>query len=356
MTIKEKLFGLLREALWGTPFNEMISPEEARRLISMADKQAVAGLVIDMLVRKNVRMEQQTVFEAYGYLEQIKLQNREMNAEVAALARLMADTKTEYVIVKGQTLAALYPDTLLRMSGDIDFLVKDYRHAADVIKTHWGIGLPKRLAEKEVSFTHGQALYELHNYLIDFGSSRHKRHWENALAKSNHTYIIIDGERVNVMEPTLYVAYVFIRLFFHFIHEGIGLRHLCDWAVLIHRYANETDKTRLTEVLQGVGLLKAFKAFGCILIDQLGMTEFPYPLAKKDHRLQQRTLKDILNGGNFGRDNRNVKSVGLKYKAETMWLTITNSIRYCPLAPKEMLLMTYRRVIINFELLFQHSK
>ncbi len=352
MTIEEKLFGLLREALWGTPFNELVSPGEARRLISMADKQTVTGLVIDMLIRKDVRMEQQKVFEAYGYLEQIKQQNRVMNAEVAAFARLMADTKTEYIMVKGQTLATLYPDPLLRMSGDIDFLVKDYRHAAEVLKRHWDIDLPKHLAEKEISFTHGQTLYELHTYLIDFGSSRHKRYWENAMAKSSLTYIIIGGERVVVMEPTLYVAYVFIHLFFHFIHEGIGLRHLCDWAVLMHRYANETDKERLKEVLQGVGLLKAFKAFGSILVDQLGMADFPLSLSEKDRNLQQRILKDITKGGNFGRDNRNVRSVGLKYKVETMWLTLVNSIRYCSLAPQEMLLMTYRRIIVNLKLLF----
>lgn len=307
MMIEEKLFGLLREALWGTPFNEPISPEEARRLISMAEKQTVAGLVIDMLISKDVRMERQMVFKAYGCLEQIKQQNRAMNAEVATFARLMIDTQTEYIMVKGQTLASLYPDPLLRMSGDIDFLVKDYRLAAEELKMHWDIDLPKNLAEKEVSFTHGKTLYELHTYLIDFGCSRHKSYWENVQAKNRSIYIIIDGEQVAVLEPTLYVAYVFIHLFFHFIHEGIGLRHLCDWAVLMHCYANETDNERLTEVLQGVGLLKAFKAFGCILVDKFGMTDFPFSLSEKDGKYQQRILKEILNGGNFGEGNRKAK-------------------------------------------------
>lgn len=352
MTIEEKLFGLLREALWGMPFNEPVSPEEAKRLISMAEKQTVAGLVIDTLIKKDVRMERQTVFEAFSYLEQIKQQNRAMNAEVAAFARLMADTQTEYLIVKGQTLAALYPNPLLRMPGDIDFLAKDYCHAAEVLKTHWSISLPNSLAEKETAFTHGTALYELHTYLIDFGSNRHKRYWEKTLTESTPIYIIIGGAQVAVMEPTLYVAYVFIHLFFHFVHEGIGLRHLCDWAVIMHHYAHEIDMSRLTELLQGVGLLKAFKAFGCILVEQLGMTDFPYSLDAKDRKFQQRILKDILHGGNFGRENRNVRKAGLMYKAETMWKVLSNSMRYLSLAPWEMFLQMHRRMVVNLKILF----
>ena len=355
MTIEEKLFGLLREALWGTPFNEPISPKEAKQLIGMAEKQTVAGLIIDALIKKSVKMEQQTVFESFAYLEQIRLQNQQMNAEVAEFARLMVKTQTDYIIVKGQTLVALYPDPLLRMSGDIDFLIRDYEHTAEVLKAHWNVELPRSLAEKEIAFTHGEALYELHTYLIDFGSNRHKRYWEKTLAESTPIYIIIGRERVAIMEPTLYVAYVFIHLFFHFIHEGIGLRHLCDWAVVMHHYADEIDKPRLADVLQIVGLMKAFKAFGCILVDQLGMTDFPYSLSENDRKFQQRILKDILHGGNFGRNKRNVRNAGLKYKAETMWKVLSNSIRYLSLAPSEMFLQTHRRMMINLKIIFHRE-
>jgi len=354
MTIEEKLFGLLREALWGVPFNEPVTPKDGKSLIAIAEKQTVAGLIIDILIKKDVRMEQQTVFEAFAYLEQIRLQNQQMNAELAEFARLMIETQTDYIIVKGQALAALYPDPLLRMSGDIDFLVKDYRHTADVLKSHWNVELPQSLAEKEVAFTHGAALYELHTYLIDFGSNSYKRYWEKALAGSTPIYVIIGGEQVAVMEPTLYVAYVFIHLFFHFIHEGIGLRHLCDWAVIMHHYAADLDRTRLENVLKDVGMMKAFRAFGSILEDQLGMKAFPFPLSDNDRKFQQCIVKDILHGGNFGRDNRKVRKVGVRHKAETMWLTFSNSIRYYSLAPKEMGLMLYRRLLVNLKL-YTHS-
>lgn len=325
-------------------------------MINIARQQAVAGLIIDALIKKDVRMDQKVLFEAIACLEQIKQENRLMNQEVATFARMMEDAEVDYMVVKGQTLAALYAEPLARMPGDIDFLVNDYQQASKVLKAQWGVELPGRIAEKEVSFAHGTALYELHTYLIDFGSNRHRRYWENALAKSKPSYIIIDGEEVRTMEPTLYAAYVFLHLFFHFVHEGIGLRHLCDWAVMMHHYADEIDSQRLSEVLKNVGMLKAFRAFGTILVDQLGMADFPLPLSAKDRKLQSKILKDIMRGGNFGRDKRCVRHVGWRYKAETMLLTLSNSTGYVTLAPLEMALMLYRRVVVNMKLITFQKK
>lgn len=347
--IDRKLLGLLREALWGTPFDDSISAAEARQLIAQAEKQTVSGLLIDTLIKKNVRMDQQTVFEAYVRLEQIKRQNQTINAAVTRFARLMDDEKIDYVVVKGQTLAALYPEPLTRMSGDIDFLVNDYQRTAEVLRTKWGVDLPKKLYWKEKAFTYDSVIYELHTYLVDFGSQKHRRHWDEALAASTPTSVQIGGERVSVIEPTLYAAYVFFHLFFHFISSGIGLRHLCDLAVMMHHYRDEIDKERLETLLQNVGLLKAFRAFGTILVDGLGMPDFPLALRDEDRKWQPRIMKSILFGGNFGRNKRTAKKFGLRHKAETAWFTLTNGFRYMALSPREMCLMVYRRIIVNFK-------
>ena len=349
--VELKLLGLLQQALWGTSFEGEITPKEAGGLIDLAEKQAVSGLIIDALIKNDVRMEQMKLFEVIGYLEQIKQKNQRMNREVAEFARLMSDTYTEYVVVKGQTIAAHYPEPLVRMSGDIDFLIKDYQQSSNVLNEQWGVVLPRQMIEKELSFTHGDALYELHTYLIDFGSNKHKRYWERVLAESKPATIEICGEEVRVIEPTLYTVYIFMHLFFHFVKEGIGLRHLCDWAVMMHHYAEEIDKERLMEVLRNVGVLKAFLAFGTILVDKLGMKDFPLALSEKDRKMQSRILKDIMQSGNFGRGKRKVKQVGIRYKLETMTLTLKNCMRYFSLASNELMLIPYRRMVVNLRLL-----
>ncbi|MCH5176871.1 MAG: nucleotidyltransferase family protein [Prevotellaceae bacterium] len=342
--------------MWGTPFDDSISAAEARQLIAQAEKQTVAGLLIDTLIKKNVRMDQQTVFEAYVRLEQIKRQNQTINAAVTRFARLMDDEKIDYVVVKGQTLAALYPEPLTRMSGDIDFLVNDYQRTAEVLRTQWGVDLPKRLLWKEFAFTYGNALYELHTFLVDFGSRKHHRYWEQALAASTPASVQIGGERVSVMEPTLYAAYVFFHLFYHFMIVGIGLRHLCDWAVMMHHYRDEIDAERLATLLQNVGLLKAFRAFGTILVDDLGLPTFPLPIEDTDRKWKTHILSSILKGGNWGRSKRVVQKDGIKHKIESAIYTLGNTFRYMPLAPREVSLVIYRRTIVNFKLALQKQK
>lgn len=353
MKIEEKLFGLLRLSLWNLPYDVSISSVEIRQLISCAEKQAVSGLVIDSLFKKDVRMEQEVLFEAIGFLEQIKQENKKMNQDVAAFARLMDSSNVDYLVVKGQTIAALYPEPYIRMSGDVDFLIKDYAYTSKVLRKQWDVVLPTQMAEKEIAFTHNGTLYELHTYLIDFGSNKHKQYWEKQLSESNPSSIMIDGEEVKVMDPTLYVTYVFLHLFFHFVKEGLGLRQLCDWAVIMQHYAEKIEIERLTEILNKIGLLKAFCAFGTILVDKLGMKDFPLPLTERDRKLQSKILADIMRSGNFGREKHEVKHIGLKYKLETMLFTLSNCWQYFALAPKEMMLIPYRRIAVNLRLLKQ---
>lgn len=353
MSIEEKLFGLLRSSLWGGPYDVTISLEEVRQLINLANKQAVGGLVIDWLFKKDVHMEQGLLFEAIGFLEQVRQKNKQMNQEVAGFARLMKSSNVDYLVVKGQTIASLYPEPCIRMPGDIDFLVKDYYYASEVLKKQWGVEFPKQMAEKEFAFSRGSILYELHTYLIDFGSNKHKLYWEKILSESRSFSLKIGGEKVNVMEPTLCAVYLFLHLFFHFVKEGLGLRQLCDWAIMMHYYSDEIENKRLAEILNKIGMLKAFCVFGTILVDKLGMKDFPLALMERDRKLQARILKDIMYGGNFGREKHDAKQVGLRHKFETMLLTMTNCWRYYTLAPKEMLLIPYRRMVVNLKLLKQ---
>lgn len=351
MTLNEKFFGLLRAALWAKPVDFPISPDEAAALVDLAARQTVSGLIIDQLIKNEVRMERNTLLQAYALLERIKQQNESMNAKVAAFARLMDETATNYLIVKGQTLAALYPEPSVRMSGDIDVLVRDYRHAVSVLREHWQADLPDRFPGKETAFSHDDAIYELHTYLIGFGSNRHRRRWEQALADSAPEAITIGGARVSVMQPTLNAAYIFMHMFFHFVGGGVGLRQLCDWGVAMHHYADKIDARGLEELLRQLGLLRAFRAFGTILVDRLGMPDFPLPLSAKDRRMQPLILRDMLDGGNFGRSRRKVKRIGLLHKAETGLLTLTSSLRYLRLAPLELSLQVHRKVVNNCDIL-----
>ena len=71
-----KLFALLRCALWGNTFGETLTAKQFQRMMMLAEEQTVAGLVFEVL--KDCQIEELTdkkpIYKAVGRTEQIKQQ------------------------------------------------------------------------------------------------------------------------------------------------------------------------------------------------------------------------------------------------------------------------------------------
>ena len=83
--MKDTLFKIVRVALWGQPYEEGLYAEDFSRILDVAEQQTVFGLVFDAL--KDIQIEgmgdKMPVYEAVGFLEQIKQQNSLSNKELA---------------------------------------------------------------------------------------------------------------------------------------------------------------------------------------------------------------------------------------------------------------------------------
>lgn len=350
--MEDIFFALLKNALWGAceELPASLTTSELSEIMRLAEEQAVVGLVTCVIIQNNINIGKNAPIKLFALNQQIKATNINLNKEIAEFARFMESNNADYLIVKGQTAAALYRNPYARMSGDIDFYTKGYKRTAEIINKEWKIELPERLIEKEASFTHNGALYEIHKTLVEFGSKKHQRYWEQ-LMETPPVFIEVDGVPVKTLDPTLYAVYVFLHLFFHFIHEGVGLRQLCDWAMVLHVWKDKIDKDKLQEILHEFGMEKAYCAFGYILLEKLGLEYFPLAISVGDLEISHKIQKDIMRVGNFGKYGRKNKKGKWNYKLESMWLAIKNSFKYYSLAPKEVSLMFPRLMKINLKLI-----
>ena len=81
--------------------------------------------------------------------------------------------------------------------------------------------------------------------------------------------------------------------------EGLGLRHLCDWAAFLDRTANGAFWPDLLSFLESVGLLTFAKVLTKTCSLALGSA---CPIwADGEEALSRAVLEDVLAGGNFGR-------------------------------------------------------
>lgn len=355
MTMVDKLFSLLRSALWGEPFQGEVSKQEFAQILKLAKEQTVTGLVFNVLKDAKIEgtLNKSIIFENIGLTEQIKHQNAIIDRELSSFASRSQDAGLKYLVVKGQTIGCLYANPGLRAAGDIDFLVPDISsHLSEVFPD---VQFPAIMKEKELGFEYNHVTYELHTRLTDFGCKKHQKVWENLIAEEwgKNYFVEIDGVKVRTLSPTVNAVYLFLHLYFHLIREGVSLRQFCDWAIMLHHYRNDIDKEALKEILQQLDMIRGYRAFGTILVDELGLPEeeFPLPLAEEDRGMKKKILEDIFQGGNFGKHNHKAKSA-LGFKMETFRMALNNSIRYHSLAPSEMRMMIPKMLRINLRLLF----
>lgn len=357
------LFQLIRSELWGMKIGLDVTQHELEEVLRIAKEQTVFGLAFNTLTGiDGIPMEKKWMLQQIARLNKIRTKNDIVNREMFDFLAQMDANKIDYVVMKGQTMAVLYPHPDVRTSGDVDFLVKDdYQEIQRKFNSCFGIVLPdKSRYDKDTAFRRNGVIYELHTYLITFGSSRNARYWDNIIEQSwnERYYVDIQGSKVRILPPTIYAVYVFLHLFFHFLREGVGLRQFCDWAVMLHHYSDEIDVELIGNILADLEMLKAYKAFGSVAVNILGLPqdEFPFSLNQKDRKWGEKIVGDVLKGGNFGKKNHNAKHVGLKFKLETASVAFRNIFIYYPLAPRDIRNYLSRLIVGNIALFFEGIK
>ena len=260
----EKILALLRCELWGEPLACEVTAEDIDEILAKAEEQGVSGLVANAIISSNLPIGDVKTVDVCTVQRLHELKCREMNKKVSRFAAFLNRRNLPYAVMKGQTMATLYPHPLMRSCGDIDFYCpKDsFKEVQEVIEERLGVTMHHNWSERHDNFVIKDCTFEMHSDMMIFGARNHQRYWDSffdeALA-SEPSHVVIDEVEVKTLSPTLDALYIFTHLFGHFVMGGSSLKQWCDWAMVLHCYRDEIGKEELEKHLQGVGLLKAYK-------------------------------------------------------------------------------------------------
>ena len=336
---------MLRSALWSPPLKFQKMPSEAyRALMNTAEKQTVTGLFCHTLIANNVKLIKYDAVESLAQLQHIEERNKQVNKALVDLCTLLNRHDIKFIVVKGQTLASLYPTPTARIPGDIDFYcdAENFDKAKKVIEESWNVSFKydAKDVKQHMSFEYGSIDFEQHLMLCNFSSPSIQKQFDQYINEAKTVYATVEGTAVPTLEPTINVLYTFLHLYRHLIELGCSLRQFCDLAILLHHFKNQIDRPKLSLMLKQIQHEKAFCAIGTILVDCLGLPEdeFPFELTKTHRSYKEELLKIIFTRGNFGKYGRKhaVRS-GIGYYMETFALKIRHQVRFFRLAPKENL-------------------
>ena len=340
--IQQQLFGLLRWAFNGTPFTMEPTEDDWTALDHLVQEQSLTGLVYSATTTLPAHQRPPMELAMYwmSEAETIRGQNKLMNAEAARLTKLFADEGRRSAILKGQANALLYPDPLMRISGDIDIWVEGGRDSVVALLRKLRLVDEGPLHEFDrpdratISYHHVHlpdndkgVSVEVHfrttsGNLNPFTNRRMQKWLEeeilNFKAVSADTAVQttppdgsppnLGGEEITFNAPSIRFALVMqlSHIQRHLFEGGIGLRQVCDYYMLL-RHATDDDRREVGSRLKRFGLRYMAGAMMWVLSETLHL-EPGLMLCEADAKRGQQLLDEILAGGNFGKFSERKKT------------------------------------------------
>ena len=264
-----------------------------------SDIQAVLPIAFDAasLLKQNISSEVYKLWSdrAVAYL----VKNAMVQRSQTDLVKLLDDAGYPYAILKGEASAGYYPRPELRTLGDVDFVIdveqnevikkllcdNGYTSFLEDHECHIVFKKPNSHLEmhREISgIPHGEIGEKVREFTKDILNKREKKDGFYAPEHSHHGLILL------------------LHTQHHLLGEGIGLRHLCDWAAFVNATQKEPFwQEKLLPFLNEIGLLTLAKTLTktSAVAFELACPEW----ADADETLCLELIADVFSGGNFGR-------------------------------------------------------
>jgi hypothetical protein len=248
----------------------------------------------------------------------------------------------ECVLLKGQGLAANYCHPEIRECGDIDLYVGvgNYHKSYDILKE-----MVDEIDNASVLDGKGKHFHaklsgisiEVHKYSEVLPSSSLDRIYQGYASEGlSKNLVELEFAEANVWTPedNFNAFYVFNHLWNHFLIVGIGLRQLCDWAMLLHARSLYIDKEYLHRILTELNLMTPWKIFGCIVVDTLGLPVEDFPFYEsRCGKKAAKILECILKDGDLGRETGFIRIPTRGYLYEKVFSLIYYIKRFTFLLP-----------------------
>ena len=222
-----------------------------QELYTFASKQALLGFCFDGIERlgeeypeelKRNPIGRELLMNWMGKAQQIRRQNMKVNAVASKLFSMLREDGMRCCILKGQGNALMYPNPYSRTPGDIDVWIDASRERImEYASKKFELGEDIRLQHLETSLD--GVPVELHFFPCSMNNPiYHARlqKWfkRNADLQCSHIVGLPDGAGDIAIPTTAFnVIYQLTHLYHHFFDEGIGMRQIIDYFLVVNDFS-----------------------------------------------------------------------------------------------------------------------
>ena len=335
--LRDAFLCLLRQGLWNRKEDPEayfpLTNEEWYGIYAWARKHAIQGLVYDGMLLLPVAFYPPKSL-IIQWMTSVDQWERITKAQVQMLCGLQTlfnqEPSIRFELIKGLAIGCYYPQPFHRFSGDLDLYFGSAEKVEEANRRleSVGVGILRGVLHdscyriNQIEVENHPVLIELHNPFI----LKKLRRWEQEVfgtAKLEECPVY-GGQAIGVPVPVAHHILVSTHILKHLLDEGVGLRQLCDAAVLLKALHASTDAEELEKRCRQFGVLRWSKVLYALLVKYLGLPEeyLPFPATLNPDAL----MDEIWLSGNFGfTDER--KKERPEGKWQNKWYTVRQITR-----------------------------
>ena len=222
-----------------------------RQLYTFASKQAILGICFDGIRRmgeeysedlKKNPIERDLLITWMGAAQQIHRQDIKVIVVASKLYSMLREDGLRCCILKGQGNALMYPNPYSRTPGDVDVWVNASREdITEYAKCHFKL-------EDDIRFHHLETTLdgvpvELHFFpgIMNnpiYNARLQKWFKRNADLQCSNVVSLSDGiGKIAIPTTAFNVIYQLTHLYHHFFDEGIGMRQIIDYFLVVNDFS-----------------------------------------------------------------------------------------------------------------------
>ena len=231
--------------------SKIVAGMDWQELYSFASKQALLGLCFEGIERlgkeypeelKQNPIGRELLMTWMGKAQQIRRQNVKVNSVAGKLFAMLREDGLRCCVLKGQGNALMYSNPYSRTPGDIDVWIDASRERImEYAQKKFELGDDIRLQHLETSLD--GVPVELHFFPCSMNNPiYHARlqKWfrRNADLQRSHIVRLPDGAGDIAIPTTAFnVVYQLTHLYHHFFDEGIGMRQIIDYFLVVNDFS-----------------------------------------------------------------------------------------------------------------------
>lgn len=309
--------------------------EEAswRRIHRLAASHAVPAFVGDRILTlpKEALPNRDMRLMIFSEIELTRRGNAYLTKALGQLQKTYEAAGLPFILLKGLSLGCFYPDAALRSGGDLDILFHsdaDYERGNELLrKAGHKLHDDSEVRYGHTAFTYGRTIVENHARAVFFDHKRHNRRFDALIQEAISSGSLITQHHgdytIQTLPHELNVVYIFIHLFFHWLHWGVGFRQYSDWLLMMTRLKGQLDEEKILSMAKDLDILYPMQLFAQAAIRYLRVSPeiFPFPLLLQDDPHTEQIIRDVMHSGNFGFAQRPIK-------AQNKWVTNWRKFRF----------------------------